>query len=181
MGIKNRIYQGYKYFLTLTVIEWIDIFTRPIYKQVIIESLSYCQKEKGLILYAWCVMSNHIHLIAEAKEGKKLSDILRDFKKHTSKKILQAIKEYPESRRDWILNIFKYAGRYNKKIKHYKFWQNGNEAKEIHSNEFMEQKLEYIHMNPVIAEIVEFPEDYLYSSARDYVGNKGLLEIIKIE
>lgn len=139
----------------------------------------YCQQHKGLELYAWVLMSNHLHLLASAtQEGISLSDILRDFKKFTSKKIVKAIQTEPESRREWMLYRFAYAGKYNPKIKDYKFWQDGNEPKEIYSLEFFEQKLIYIHNNPVRAEIVEFPDEYLYSSARNYAQKKGLLEVI---
>lgn len=67
-GIKNKISDGYPYYLTLTVIDWVDIFTRTVYKHVIIESLRHCQKEKGLLIYCWCLMSNHLHLNASAKK-----------------------------------------------------------------------------------------------------------------
>jgi len=181
MGIKNKITEGYKYFITLTVVQWVDVFTRPVYRHIIIDSLEHCQKHKGLIIYAWCLMSNHLHLIVEAKEGHNLSDILRDFKKFTSKEIVGAIKAHPESRRKWLLNLFEYAGRHNNKIKNYKFWQDGNDAKEIHSTSFLEEKLEYIHDNPVKAEYVDMQEEYKYSSAKDYCGEKGLLDITLIE
>ena len=178
MGLKNKINPGYRYFLTLTVVDWVDIFTRPHYRHIMVDSLKYCQQSKGLELYAWCLMSNHLHLIAGAQEGYSLSDILRDMKKFTSKKIVAAMFEINESRRKWMYNRFEYAGKYDRKITNFKFWQDGNEAKEIHTNHFLEQKLRYIHQNPVAAEIVEEPEHYLYSSARDYVGMPGLLEVI---
>ena len=181
MGKHNKIYDDYLYFLTMTIVDWIDIFTRPLYKHLIIESFKYCQKEKGLILHAWVIMTNHIHLIASAKEGYHLSNILRDFKKHTSKKIIDLIKTENESRRKWMLERFYLAGKENPKIKEYKVWQEGNEAKELHTNYFLDQKLNYIHNNPVNAEWVEKPEDYLYSSARDYCEIKGLLEIIRVD
>lgn len=180
MGIKNKISPGYIYFLTLTVIDWVDVFTRPEYKYIVIDSLDYCQKNKGLKIYAWCLMSNHLHMIAGTEEENNLSDILRDFKKFTSKEIIDKIKELPESRKEWMLNRFEFAGRFNNKIKDYKFWQDGNEAKEIHTNEFLDQKLDYIHNNPVRAEIVFEPQDYKYSSAIDYCGGIGLLKIEKI-
>ncbi len=182
MGLKNKISQDYAYFLTLTVVDWVDVFTRPEYKYIILDSIKYCQNKKGLEIYAWCLMTNHLHFIAGAKEGYNLSEILRDFKKFTSKSIVQAISENPiESRKKWLLNRFEFAGRYDKKITNFKFWQDGNEAKEIHTTEFLEQKLKYIHENPVKAEIVLHPEDYLYSSAKDYAGQKGLLDIILID
>jgi REP element-mobilizing transposase RayT len=177
MGIRNKISSGYVYCLTLTVEEWIDVFSRPAYKHIIIDSLNYCINNKGLEVYCWCLMSNHLHLIARAKEKGNLSDILRDFKKFTSKTLIAAIKEIQESRRDWMLNLFWYAGKNNKKIKYFKIWQDGSDAKEIHSVDFLDEKMNYIHNNPVRAELVANPEDYLYSSARDYAGEKGLINI----
>jgi REP element-mobilizing transposase RayT len=181
MGIKNKISEGYTYFLTMTVVNWIDVFTRPVYKHIIVEALKYNQKHKGLILYGWCLMSNHLHLIVEAKKGFLLSDFLRDFKKFTSKAIINEIKENQyESRKKWMLNEFEFAGRYKSNIKNHKFWQDGNEAKEIHSNSFLEQKLDYVHKNPVVAEIVEHDYEYIYSSAKNYTGEPGIIDVVLI-
>ncbi|WP_202409499.1 transposase [Hufsiella arboris] len=142
MGINNKINQGYLYFLTLTVIDWVDVFTRPVYKHIIVDALKHCQQIKGLEIYAWCLMSNHLHFIAGVKEDNEftLSDILRDFKKITNKKIIEKINTETESRKKWMLNQFEFAGRYNPKIKDYKFWQDGNEAKEIHTPEFCSKR-----------------------------------------
>ena len=181
MGIKNKISEGYVYFLTMTIVNWIDVFTRPVYKHIIVDALKYNQENKGLVIYAWCLMSNHLHLIAEADEKHNMSDILRDFKKFTSKAIVKEIGEnQEESRKKWMLSEFEFAGRYKSNIKNYIFWQDGNEAKEIHSNSFLEQKLEYIHENPVKAEIVENDYEYLYSSAKNYAGEVGLIDVILI-
>ena len=178
MDIKNRI-EGEVYFVTDTVVYWVDIFTRPIYRHIIIESLQYCQKEKGLIIYAWVLMTNHLHMIAGTNGENRISDILRDFKKFTSKKIVQTLLvESGESRRDWMLNRFEYAGKNDKKITNYKFWQEGNDAQEIYLNDYFNQKLNYIHYNPVKAEIVNREEDYRYSSAIDWAGGKGLLDVV---
>ncbi|WP_258098152.1 REP-associated tyrosine transposase [Marinoscillum pacificum] len=181
MGIKNKISDGYLYFVTMTVVDWVDVFTRPSYKNEIVNALKHCQQKKGLELYAWCLMTNHLHLIVSAAEGHNLSDILRDFKKHTNKSIIRIIKEEPESRREWLLDRLEFSGRYNPKIKNYKFWQDGNDAKEIHSNEFLDQKIDYIHRNPVATEIVSEPEHYWYSSARNYAGEKGLIDVLFID
>jgi REP element-mobilizing transposase RayT len=165
----------------MTVIKWIDVFTRPVYKHIIVDALKHCQKNKGLIIYGWCLMSNHLHLIAEAEYNHSLSDFLRDFKKFTSKSIVKEIEDNPEeSRAKWMLNEFEFAGRYNKKIKDYKFWQDGNEVKEIDTASFMNQKLEYVHENPVKAEIVEHAEEYIYSSAKNYAGQKGLIDVVLV-
>lgn len=120
-------------------------------------------------------------MIAGAKDGHNLSDILRDFKKFSSKAIIKAIEEENESRKDWLINRFVFAAANDIKTKNFKFWQDGNEAKELHANSFIEQKLHYIHQNPVAAEIVAEPEHYLYSSALNYAGQPGLLDVILLE
>ncbi len=166
------------YFISFATVGWIDVFTRRIYKDILIESLSFCQKEKGMDLFAWCVMTNHLHLIARAKEGFLLQDIIRDFKKFTSKKLIKAIVENnQESRKDWMLSIFKSAGEYNSNNTNYQFWRQDNKPIEVYSNAVIDQKLEYLHNNPIEEGIVEEAEDYIYSSARDYAEQKGLLEI----
>src|SRR6188768_3060920 len=96
------------YFLTLTIVAWIDVFIRQAYKQIIVDSLNFCIRQKGLIVFSWCLMTNHLHLIAEAREGYKLSHIIRDLKKFTAYSILNAIENEPESRRDWILYRFEF-------------------------------------------------------------------------
>ena len=166
------------YFTTSTVIDWVDIFTRPCYRHVIVDSLSYCQSHKGLIIYAWVLMSNHLHMIVDTNDDTTVGDVLRDFKKFTNKKILKALEQDEhESRRGWLLDRFWFAGANDKRIKNYRFWQEGNYIEEIYTMEFLMQKLNYIHQNPVKAEIVAKPEDYLYSSALNYVGEKGLLDV----
>jgi REP element-mobilizing transposase RayT len=169
------------YFLTFTVVQWIDVFTRPEYKKEIVDSLKFCQKEKGLIIYAWCLMTNHLHIICRAKEGKKISDIIRDFKKFTAKRMLSLIEGNRESRKDWMLYRFEYAGKYDKRITKYKFWKESNHAVYLETNEMMQQRLDYTHENPVKAMIVENPEDYLFSSARNYAGLEGLIDVEYIE
>ena len=180
MDIQYRI-TGEVYFVTDTVVDWVDIFSRPSYKHIIIDSLKYCQEQKGLLIYAWVLMTNHLHMIVGANGNNKVSDIMRDFKKFTSKEIISVLKtDIQESRREWMLNRFEYAGRNDKKITNYRFWQEGNDAQEIFLQDYFNQKLNYIHQNPVRAEIVNNPEDYRYSSAIDYAGGKGLLNVIVV-
>jgi REP element-mobilizing transposase RayT len=99
--------QAAAHFITVAVVEWVDVFTRKEYRDIVLESIKYWQDNKGLLLHGWCIMSNHLHLIVSAK-NHDLSDVLRDFKKFTSKQIIQAIKENEhESRREWMLRIFR--------------------------------------------------------------------------
>jgi REP element-mobilizing transposase RayT len=168
---------GY-YFISFATVAWFDLFTRVIYKDILLDSIRYCQKEKGLVIHAWCIMTNHVHLVISRQGDLEISGILRDLKKYTSKTLIKAIQDnIQESRKDLILYIFKSAGEYNPNNKTFQLWQQDNRPIEIYSNEVMEQKLDYIHDNPLKAGIVDKAEHYLYSSARDYAGVKGLLEI----
>jgi putative transposase len=177
MDIQHRI-NGKVYFITTTVVDWIDIFTRPVYKHIILESLTYCQNEKGMEIYAWVLMSNHLHMLVGVNEGIEVSDIMRDFKKFTSKQIIQTLQqEITESRREWMLDRFEFSGRNDKKIKNFRFWQEGTDIQEVFLNDYFEQKLNYIHQNPVNAEIVNEAHEYRYSSAIDYAGGKGLVPV----
>ncbi len=145
--------------MRFATIGWIDLFTRNIYRDIVVQSLQYCQQHKGLNLYAWIIMTNHIHLIAEAKEGYLLQNILRDLKRHNSKQILKAIHDNPtESRKEWMLSIFESASRYNSNNKEYQFWREDNQPIEIWSSEVLQQKLEYMHNNPIRAGFVESAE-----------------------
>jgi putative transposase len=170
--------QNALHYITITVVEWLDVFTRRKYKEIVINSLSYCRKEKGLELYGYVIMTNHIHLICRAKEGFELSDILRDFKRHTAKHIINEIQEnLQESRKEWILKIMQNLGESNKKNKTYQFWRQDNHPIELYKAETIQQKLDYIHNNPVEEGFVLKPEDYLYSSARNYAELESVLEI----
>jgi REP element-mobilizing transposase RayT len=121
MGLKSITEKSGIYFITPTVVDWVDVFTKPVYKNLIIESLQFCQREKGLTIYAWVIMTNHLHLVVSAKEGFDLAAILRDYKKYTSKQIIHTLQQENESRKTWMLNRFEYAGKNDNKIKNYKF------------------------------------------------------------
>lgn len=169
------------HFVTFTIVDWVDLFTRPVYKQAITDSLNFCSKYKGLQIYAWCLMTNHLHLLIAAKENYYLPDIIRDFKKHTSKQLVKLAQTEPESRRQWIMHRFEFHARFNARIQEYKVWQDGYHGIECYDLAMLEQKLTYIHQNPVRAGIVTMPENYLYSSATDYAGQKGLVEVEYLE
>jgi REP element-mobilizing transposase RayT len=165
------------YFVTTTAVGWVDLFTRKELKQVIIDSLRYCQKEKGLIIHAWCLMPSHLHMIVSTRLVP-LPEIMRDFKKFTAKELVRTIQTIKESRRGWILDLFGEVGDHLKRVSNYKVWQDGNHPILLYSAEVIEQKRNYIHNNPVADGTVDAPEDYCYSSARDYyTKKKGYLEV----
>ena len=156
------------YFITITTVGWVDVFTRLNQKQIIINALKYCQKEKGLTIFAYCLMHSHLHLFCRADGQLTLSEIMRDFKKHTSKKMIQTIINEPESRREWMLDFFKKSCEHLKRPQNYKVWQDSYHAEEIYSNKWIKEKINYIHQNPVLEKIVTEPESYYFSSARNY-------------
>lgn len=165
------------YFVTFTIVGWIDLFIRNDYRDRFISSISYCVKEKGLNLHAFVIMTSHVHMIISSKEGFDMVATIRDLKKYTSKELIKLIKEIPESRREWMLNKFSYEAKRTKRGQNYLLWQEGYHAKEISTAKFLMQKLDYIHDNPVVAGFVDEPHDFVYSSARNYCGEKGIIEV----
>jgi REP element-mobilizing transposase RayT len=170
------------YFVTFTVVQWLDVFIRREYKDVFLDSIRYCQLNKGLEVYAYCIMSSHVHMIIGRKGDQKLEGIIRDIKKFTSVKIVEAIKNNPqESRKDLLIWLFERAGQSNSNNTNFQFWQQHNHPIELNTNEMIDQRLNYIHNNPVESGIVLSPEDYLYSSAINYAGlPEKLVDVILI-
>lgn len=168
--------QGATHYLTFTIEGWIDLLSRKVYKDLLLESFAYCRKNKNLDIHAFVFMTNHIHTIWTAKDNN-LSDVIRDFKTYTSKAFIKVISETAESRREWLLHMFKFYGRGSATNKNYKIWTNDNHPVEIVSPDFFYQKLKYIHENPVRAGIVYDEIDYIYSSATNYANRKSIFEI----
>ena len=163
------------HYLTYATVGWVDVFTRPVYKDILVESLRHCQQAKGLELFAWCIMSNHVHLIARARPGYLLQDILRDHKKFTAKAVVKAIEENPqESRREWLLAHLRNSEG------GVQLWQHDLHPIWLRRTDIIQQKLRYIHRNPVEEGLVEEPHHYLYSSARDEAGLPGMLKLERI-
>ena len=166
------------YFISFSTVYWIDVFTRDTYFSCIVESLEYCRKNKGMEIFGYCIMPSHIHLLFRS-ELENPSGLIRDFKGFTARKMLKIIEENPqESRREWLLWMFEKAGKKNSNVEFRQFWQQNNQPIEIWSLKVFEQKLNYIHQNPVLSGFVTDAIDYKYSSARNY-GNddQTILEI----
>ena len=160
------------HFVTFSVVGWVDVFSREQYKELFVESLKYCQQNKGLVLNAWVIMTNHVHLIISSNKNK-IEHIVRDLKKYTSKQIIKSIQENDtESRKDWMLNMFAYAGNNNNNNKEYQFWKQHYHPIQLDTVQKMKQRLDYLHENPVRSGLVWEPWYYKYSSALDYYTNE---------
>ena len=162
--------QSKLHFVSFATIHWIDLFVRPEYNDILLESLKFCQKEKGLEIYAWCIMSSHVHLIIGTSDYP-MQDILRDFKSYISRRLREEVGNNPtESRKEWIIWMMERAGKLNGNNKNWQLWQQRNQPIELSSNEMLDQRLNYLHMNPVASGFVNEPEYWKYSSAIDYSG-----------
>lgn len=179
MSGRYKVRESFRpHFVTSTVVGWADAISRPEYKDIILDSIVYCRQHKNLLVHAWVIMNNHIHLIVSASNDVALPAIIRDFKKYTSGRLIEAISSNPsESRKKWLLNMFSFAAN-GKDDEHYRFWQKDYHPIELSNDTLFQQRLDYLHENPVRAGIVREPQHYLYSSAIDYYEQKpGLLAI----
>jgi len=166
------------YFVSFATVFWIDVFVRRLYFECLVKNLNYCVANKGMELYAWCIMPSHIHLVFRSTIQKP-EELLRDFKSYTSKELIGLIADnIQESRREWLLNSFKKAAAANSNNAQNQLWQQHNKPIELWSAAVIQQKIDYIHNNPVEAGFVENDYEYLHSSARDYCGLPGLVKVI---
>ena len=166
MSENRKAFAGEIYFVTLTVVGWVDVFTRKSYCDILIKNLRYCQLNEGLEIYAYVIMSNHIHLIVKRESEKELTELLGRFKSFSAKEIIKAIEEKPEeSRKEWLLHLFRFFAKKNKQYKNNHFWQYTNHPIELFTNSVIDQKIDYIHQNPVVDGIVAEDFQYIYSSA----------------
>ena len=174
MSVKYKIrYQHGLNFVTCSIAGWVDIFSRQYYRDLVLESWRYCQQHKGLQIHAFVFMPNHLHLIVSCRKPYLLRDVMRDWKHFTAKRILEYLKnpKQPESRKEWLLYLFSYFALGKKHKQEYQIWQHDNHPIELFSEAVIAQKLDYIHLNPVRAGLVELPEQWVYSSAPFYAAN----------
>ena len=167
------------YYSTCTIISWIPVFQSEVYFKIIIESLTYCQKNKGLILHGYIIMPTHLHLITSHQQHANFSDIMRDFKHFTS---TQIIKTLQEENKIYYLSIFEKAAQKRSVNQNYKVWQDEYHPIALKSGKWFNQKLQYVHANPVRKGFVEKPEAWKYSSARNWLFNDhGIIKITKLD
>jgi putative transposase len=162
---------GKPHFLTCTVVEWLPVFTRPETVRILLDSWLYLRENDGMRLYGYVVLENHLHFIAQAE---RLEYCTGRFKSHTARQIL----DHLEARRvELFLTRLRFAKRAHKVDREYQFWQEGSHAELILSEDMMREKLDYIHANPVKRGYVDKPEHWRYSSARNYLGQEGLIPV----
>jgi len=155
------------YFVSFSVVNWIDVFIRREYQEILISSITYCQQNKNLKIYCYCIMPSHVHFITYSENGE-LSNVLRDFKSYTAKQLIKAIEENPrESRKEWMLNKFEYNGSISPQKQKMQFWKHDNHPFFLYSNKLIQQKIDYIHFNPVEAGFVNRPAEWRLSSANE--------------
>ena len=163
------------HFITITITNWIDLLTRPVYIEILYDSLRFCQQNKGLKIHAYVFMTNHIHLIVSSNND--VSAIIRDFKRFTSRELLKVIVDQNESRKEWMLKLFKEEAEKVKRVHQYKLWRDGFHPVVLDTNEKIDERLKYIHENPIKQGLVAVEEHWVNSSVHDYNGEKGEVEV----
>ena len=153
------------YFLTFTVIEKIPVFTNSKYCDVIIENFEFYRRERGLQIFNYVIMDNHVHVIMSHNED--ISKAVQDLKKYTAKQILEILEH--DSRR-WIKLLMKFFKKPHKTKSIFQFWEEGSHPELIQGQKMFNQKVEYIHNNPVKRGLVLEDKDWYYSSARNLYG-----------
>jgi len=161
------------HFLTLTVLHWIPVFTRPETVDILLNSLRFLSEE-GLNIHAWVVLENHLHLLAQSRQLDRDMARLKSF---TARQLI----DYLQRRKvKTILDQLRFYKKAHKSDRSLQFWQEGMHPELIQSDAMMRQKIEYIHHNPVKRGYVDVAEHWRYSSARDYMGQTGLLDVCKV-
>ena len=171
------------YFTTSTIVDWVDLFTRDIYRNILLDSLRYCQQNQGLRIHPWVLMPSHLHMICSAKEGHELGKTLRNCKAFTAMQLIDAlIKHSHESRRKWILERFEKSGKASSINHRFQCWQHENHPFLLNNAITYGQRLNYLHENPVRAGFVTAPEYWQHSSAKEYLTDeRGLLPLEILE
>ena len=172
---RYKIYEPtHPHFITLTVLHWIPLFTNTKSVDILLESFKYLQESDNLKIYAYVILENHLHLVASSDD---IAKTIKKFKSYTAKKLLELLqKENIKT----ILEQLAFYKKAHKKTTTYQVWQEGMQPKLMENEKIMLQKIEYIHNNPLKRGYVDEAKHWRYSSARDYEGTKGLLDIKKM-
>ena len=158
------------HFVTCTVLHWIPVFTRPATVDILLDSLRFLMTE-SLTVYAYVILENHLHLLVQSEQLDR--DMAR-FKSFTAKQLIRYLDENNVTQ---ILEQLAFYKKVHKDDRAYQFWQEGVQPKWIQNGEMMRQKVDYIHQNPVKRGYVDLAEHWRYSSARNYLGQEGMIEV----
>ncbi len=171
------------YFTTSTVVGWVDVFTRDMYRGILLDSMRFCQANQGLVIHAWVLMTNHLHMICSCKPDKELALVIRNMKSFTAMRIINAIINNPdESRKENMLNVFESEGKKSSSNFRYKFWKHKNHPILLDSILVYNQRINYLHWNAVTAGFITEPWHWKLSSATDYfTAKKGMLDLTILE
>lgn len=159
------------HFLTCTLVGWTPVFTRPETVQIVLDSWQFLQRNKGLVIFAFVILENHLHVIASAEE---LTKTIGEFESFTARQIIDLLKARNV---ETLLRQLEFGKAKHKTDRDYQLWQEGSHPQAIMNDETMWQKIEYIHNNPVKRGYVDEPTHWRYSSARNYAGQSGLLAV----
>jgi putative transposase len=170
---RYRIFETeYPYLLTCTILGWLPVFTRPESVAIVFDSWKYLQQHKGLQIFGYVVLENHLHLIASAPN---LSQVIKSFKMFTARELIKLLESHGA---ETLLRGLRALKLQHKTASEYQVWQEGSKPKQISTDEMMIQKLEYVYYNPVKRGYVDEPVHWRYSSARNYAGMPGLVEVV---
>ena len=150
------------HFITSTVVGWLPVFTTEARCQIVVDALEYCRQHKALKVYGWVILDNHLHAVVEAPD---LPRVMADFKRHTARRVIERLRE---DNATWLLRLLREACPGYKEESNYQFWQEGYHPQAVESDAVMEQKLTYLHNNPVVRGLVAVPEHWRYSSAHEW-------------
>ena len=169
---RYKIYEPDKpHFLTSTVINWLPIFTRPNTTQIILDSFCYLQQTQAVKLYAYVILENHLHWIAQADDLNK--EIIR-FKSYTAKMLIRYFETHKVKR---ILDELRFRKKQHKQDRQYQLWEEGSHPQCLQNLDMLRQKVDYIHLNPVKRGYVDDAVHWRYSSARNYAGMDGMIPV----
>ncbi|RHW20153.1 REP-associated tyrosine transposase [Pseudomonas jilinensis] len=159
------------HFLTCTVVEWLPLFTRPVLVEILLDCWRHQRTHQDLRLYGYVVLENHLHFVAQSPDLPKR---VSAFKSYTARRII----DHLEHNGPWqALQRLRQYKRTHKVDRTYQLWQEGSHAELVCSEAVMREKLDYIHLNPVKRGYVDRAEHWRYSSARNYIGEQGLIEV----
>jgi REP element-mobilizing transposase RayT len=158
------------HFLTCTAVNWLPLFAQPVNATILLDSLRFLQRERGLLIYGYVIMENHCHMVAA---GPALTRSISSFKSFTARQIIDRMRD----RHSPALALLSWSRARHKRDREYQVWQEGSHPEQINGDAMMLQKLEYIHNNPVKRGYVDDPQCWRYSSARNYAGREGLLDV----